>query len=89
MDHIMNQVDIVYILTQNAFKIRFNIIHHAFIVFFSVNSLIFNISKLFGNFFNRTCIKYINLYFIVLLLVYLKPIIWYCRPVRKIAKSDY
>jgi len=40
MDHIVSQVDLVYILTHYAFKIRFNITHLASIVFFSLHSRI-------------------------------------------------
>jgi len=50
MDHIISQFDLVYIITHYAFKIRFNIIHPACIMVFSLHSRIFIIAILFGDF---------------------------------------
>jgi len=62
MDHRVFQIDLVYIRTHYAFKIRFNIIHLVCIMFFSLRSSIFIIAILFGDIFSiRVSVKHINL----------------------------
>jgi len=51
MDRIISQFDLVYIITHYAFKIRFNIIHPACVLVFSLHSRIFIIAILFGDIF--------------------------------------
>jgi len=67
MVHIVSQIDLVYILTHYAFKIRFNIIHPACIMFFSLHSRIFIIAILFADFFSSgfvlNTLIYISLFY--------------------------
>jgi hypothetical protein len=87
MDHTVSQIDLViYIRTEHA---SIEILSTLRTSFFSLYSLIFNIAMYLVIFFQQRLFEYINVYFIALVLVYLKRIILHFRPVRKIAKSYY
>jgi hypothetical protein len=62
MDHIVSQIDLVYVLTHYAFQIRFNIIHPAHIMFFSLHSRSFIVAILFGDILSTGLVLNILIY---------------------------